>query len=150
VVAIHPDGQGHHHHRHPWVQPITFLPLIVWVPVVYVVPVAVNGNVAVAPPASVWQQVSEVDPDDGWTELMFPVPNGGSQLLLSADAPTDFDFAEIVYQDGTAQVVDLSGPTRDPGTYNLAALDPTRLIDHVRIIARAAVDISNVGLVLNP
>jgi hypothetical protein len=127
-----------------------FFPLIVWVPVIYVVPVAINDNVAVAPPASVWQSTSEVDPDDGWTELMFGVPNGGTQLLLSTDSPAAFDFAEIVYQDGSAQVVDLSGPPRDPGVYNLAALDPTRLIDHVRIIAQATDGVANVGLILNP
>lgn len=108
------------------VQPTVFLPLIVWVAV------PLSG-----PVNNLWEQERIVDPVDGWSELLYQVPAGGSSLVVRFDNPIQFDFAEIVYQDGTTQALDLSGPARNPGLYGLAPLDPSRAVDHLRVIAQA-------------
>ncbi len=117
-----------HSGLHSWVEPTTFLPVTVWSAVMLP---------RTGPLNRLWEQEQIVDPVDGWSELIYQVPQGGSSLVMNFNFPIQFDFAEIVYQDGLVQTVDLAGPSRAPGAYTLADLDPTRLVDHVRIIAEA-------------
>ena len=71
-----------------------------------------------------------------WIELYFDVGEPGARLLLDLDARAELDFAEVLYADGTAAVIDFGRAVRPPGTYELLALRPGMPVQTVRLVAR--------------
>ena len=77
-----------------------------------------------------------VGPARRGTRLWYEVQNGKVQA----------DWAEVVFANGETQVVDFSEHTQDPGLYPLLDFRNGRVVDHVRIVARAKTDDARVAL----
>lgn len=118
--------------RRPFrVLPARFLPPIVWAGVV-VTAVPARG-------ALIWEDGDTLSQDEDWTEVGLNCENTGTRLWLEVvSGRARFDWAEIVFENGDAQVVDMQEWERGPGYYELAAFAGARRVDHVRLVARAA------------
>lgn len=114
-------------------------------------PGVVFGAVVVAaaptPEARVWRDEAELDPDDGWTEFTMNVDRRGSKLLLEiAKGPAQISFAEVVFENGEAQVVDFNDHAHKLGLYSLLDFKDGRKVDHVRIVAKADSEETEIAL----
>jgi hypothetical protein len=122
------------------VAPVRFLPLVVWAPVVVTRPAAETFS---------WQDSEILLQDEGWAEIVFDSNQRGRRLYLEVlSGKVQFDFAEVVFENGDTQVVDFSEKTRDPGFYSLLDFADGRKVDHVRLIARAKSKESRIVLVM--
>ena len=113
-------------------------------PRVYLPPVAFGAVVVAAPippDRQVWSDDEDLDRDDEWTDFTMNVDKMGSRLLLQVDhAPAQVSFAEVVFDNGEARVVDFSDKVHRQGVYELLDFAQPRKVDHVRIIGKAAGD----------
>ena len=117
-----------------------FLPAVVWSPDVVVRP---SRDVLV------WQDAETLFKEEGWSETLFDADARGEKLFLEVAAgKVQFDFAEVVFENGDCRVVDFNNGTRGPGVYSLLDFRDGRKIDHVRLIARAKSDEARVALLL--
>lgn len=86
----------------------------------------------------VWHATEPLARDDGWTELSLNVDGRGRQLLLDIDkGAAQVSFAEVVFTNGEARVIDFQDRVHRQGLYSLLALEDGRQVDHVRLVARA-------------
>lgn len=86
----------------------------------------------------VWEDRTALDRDDGWTEFTMNVDRRGRQLLVEIDkGPAQISFAEVVFENGEAQVVDFADGVHRQGVYSLLDFKDGRKVDHVRFIAKA-------------
>ncbi|HYU31963.1 MAG TPA: hypothetical protein VEW48_07355 [Thermoanaerobaculia bacterium] len=117
-------------------------------PRVFLPPVAFGAVVVAAPPeARVWRETEHLDRDDGWTEFTLNVDRRGRQLLLEVDrGPAQISFAEVVFDNGDAQVVDFADTVRAQGVYTLLDFKDGRKVDHVRVVAKADAASSEISL----
>lgn len=110
-------------------------------PRVYLGPVAFTAvALASLPPANVrvWTASEDLDREDGWTDLMMDVDRRGTRLVLEVDeGPAQISFAEVVFENGEAQVVDFDDKVHGQGAYTLLDFKDGRKVDHVRVVARA-------------
>jgi len=121
------------------VTPVVFLPMAVWAGVM----------VAGAPAADVlvWEDAETVSKEDDWTEFGLNADARGTKLWLQVVAGRiQFDWAEVVFENGDTRVVDMKEWTRGPGHYELLDFKDGRRVDHVRIVARAKSDEARVAL----
>lgn len=163
VTVRHRDGPRHHRttvtvraghpvHRHMHhvvvrrpavavrVHPAVFLPVVAWRPVVIARPAA---------DAIVWQDVETLEREDDWSEVSFNSDQRGERLYLEVvSGKAQFDFAEVVFENGDCQVVDFNEKTHDDGFYLLLDFKDGRKVDHVRLIARARSKNAEVALVM--
>ena len=122
------------------VSPAVFLPVVVWRPVVVTRP---------AHDLMVWQDAETLDRVDDWSETVFDSDQRGSKLFLEVQAgKVQFDFAEVVFENGDTRVVDFANGTRGPGLYSLLDFKDGRRVDHVRLIARAKTNEARVALIM--
>ena len=109
-------------------------------PRVYVSSVAF-GAVVVAQPRPerrVWTAAERLERADGWTEFSLDVDRRGSGLLLEIDrGAARISFAEVVFENGEAQLVDFNDRAHTPGLYSLLDFRNGRKVDHIRIVASA-------------
>lgn len=149
TVVIH-TGHPIHRAMHPAiivrpgvtirVAPVRFLPVVVWT------------SVVVARPAAdriVWQDSESLSKEDDWSEINFDSDRRGDKLFLEvAEGKVQFDFAEVVFENGECQVVDFNEKTHKPGVYSLLDFKDGRKVDHVRVVARAKSSDAEVRLLL--
>jgi len=112
------------------VVPRRFLPLVVWA----------GTSVAVLPQGQVlvWEDKATLAADEDWTEIGLICENTGTRLWLEVTVGhVQFDWAEVVFAEGEAQVVEMNEYTRGPGIYPLLDFSGGRDVDHIRIIARS-------------
>ena len=111
-------------------------------PAVYLAPVVWPATVVSLPgPALlVWEDSETLFKEEDWTELTFGVNDRGRQLYVQVDGNAQLDFAEVVFDNGDTQVVDMSERVREPGIYSLLDFRDGRKVSHVRLIARAKSD----------
>jgi len=122
------------------VAPRVFLPVVVWRPVVVVRP---------APDRIVWQDTEDFDQEDDWSEVSFESDQRGERLYLDVvSGKVQFDFAEVVFENGDCQVVDFNEKTHGQGVYLLLDFKEGRKIDHVRLIGRARSQEAQVALLM--
>ena len=122
------------------VAPVRYLPVAIWRPVIVQRPVASR---------LVWQDAETLFPEEGWAETMFDSNESGDALFLEiVKGRVQFDFAEVVFENGDTQVVDLSRATRGPGVYPLLDFRNGRRVDHVRLVAQAKTSDARVALLL--
>ncbi len=122
------------------VAPAVFLPVVLWHPVVVTRPVADR---------IVWQDAETLSKDDDWSETVFDSDQRGEKLFLEVvGGRVQFDFAEVVFENGECRVVDFANGTRDAGLYSLLDFADGRKVDHVRLIARAKSAEARVALLM--
>lgn len=113
------------------VQPALFLPVVVWTGAAVAMATAPSHDV-------VWVDGETLVREDDWTEFTLNVDRRGSRMWLEvADGRIQFDWAEVVFENGETRVVDMREWTRDPGLYPLLDFKDGRKVDHVRAVARA-------------
>lgn len=100
------------------------------------------GAVVVAslPPAHArsWSGAEELEREDGWTDFTLDTDRRGTRLVLEVEkGAAEISFAEVVFENGEAQVVDFNEKTLSRGLYSLLDFKDGRKIDHVRIVAQA-------------
>jgi len=111
------------------VAPRVYLPHVAFAAVAVSVPAASAGA---------WRDSEDLDREDGWTEFTLNVDRRGSGLILGIDkGAAQISFAEVVFENGEAQVVDFSDKVRTTGAYSLLDFKDGRKVDHVRIVAKA-------------
>ncbi len=112
-------------------------------PAVYLAPVVFTGAVVAvasspAADAIVWEDGETLSRRDDWTEFTLNCDARGEKLWLEiVHGKVQADWAEVVFQNGQAQVVDFSELTHGPGLYSLLDFADGRKVDHVRMVARA-------------
>ena len=122
------------------VAPAVFLPLVVWAPVVVARPAA---------DVLAWQDSETLFSEEEWAETVFDSDQRGRKLFLEVQSgKVQFDFAEVVFENGDTQVVDFNEKSHGTGFYSLLDFKDGRKVDHVRLIARAKTDEAKVALVL--
>lgn len=117
-----------------------FLPVIMWAPVVVARP---DRDVLV------WQDSETLFREEEWSETLFDADARGEKLFLEVvSGKVQFDFAEVVFENGECRVVDFNNATRGSGLHSLLDFRDGRKIDHVRLIARAKSEEAKVALLL--
>ena len=123
------------------VRPAVFLPVVVWTGVV------IAATALPARDILVWEDGETINKDEGWTEFTLNADNRGTNLWLEVAAGrVQFDWAEVVFENEEARVVDMKEWTRGPGLYHLLDFRDGRRVDHVRVVARAKSDEARVVL----
>ena len=103
---------------------------------------AVFGAVVVAslPPANgrVWTAAESLQREDEWTDFSMNIDRRGSRLLFDVeDGAAQVSFAEVVFENGEAQVIDFNDSTHRKGLYSLLDFKDGRKVDHIRFVAKA-------------
>ncbi|HVR38935.1 MAG TPA: hypothetical protein VMU84_07545 [Thermoanaerobaculia bacterium] len=128
------------------VRPVTFRVA----PRVYLGAVAFTAvAIATLPPREtlVWASSESLDREDGWTDFSLNVDQRGRQLLLEIDhGAAQISFAEVVFENGDAQIVDFNDSIHRNGIYSLLDFKDGRKVDHVRIVAKADRDSTDIRL----
>ena len=113
-------------------------------PRVYLGPVAFTAvALATLPPANVrvWTATEDLNKEDGWTDLTMDIDRRGTRLVMEIDeGPAQISFAEVVFENGEAQVVDFDDRVHRQGAYTLLDFKDGRKVDHVRVVAKAQRD----------
>lgn len=96
-----------------------------------------------------WEDSLWLSKSDYWTQLTLGSGSRGTRLWLDLrGGKAKFDWAEVVYDNADAEVVDFKGKTLGPGLYSLLDPDAPRVVSHVRMIARAESKEPRVKLIL--
>lgn len=110
-------------------------------PAVYLAPVFWTGTVVTVAPRPdflVWQDAETLNRDEDWTEFTLNADARGTRLWLRvSEGKVQFDWAEVTFENGDTRVVDMKEWTRGPGLYELLDFRDGRMVDHVRVVARA-------------
>ncbi len=114
-------------------------PAVLVTPAVFLAPVIWVATVATLPPRErlVWEDSEKLVQDEDWTEFSLNVNDRGTHLFLEVEGRAQLNFAEVVFANGEAQVVDFNEGTRGPGVYSLLNFADGRKVSHVRFVARA-------------
>ena len=116
-------------------------------PRVYLAPVVFTAAVVASLPASDWRLSEDLDREDGWTDFTMDVDRRGNRLYLQIDeGAAQISFAEVVFENGETQVVDFNDRAHARGVYTLLDFANGRKVDHVRIVAKAAGDDTQITL----
>lgn len=132
-VVVHPDQ------RHVRIVPRLYLPPLVFVSIL----------VVERPPHDriVWEDGETIDRTDDWCEIVLDCNAHGTRLWYEVESGrVQVDWAEVVYTDGSAQVVDFESRTQGPGLYRLLEHHEARSIDHARMIVRSRTTESRIAL----
>jgi len=109
--------------------------------------VVVAASSAPAHDALVWEDGETLARDDDWTEITLNCDARGTRLWLEIPAgKVQFDWAEVVFENGEARVVDFKEKTYGPGLYSLLDFRDGRKVDHVRFLGKAKSDEARVVL----
>lgn len=116
-------------------------------PRVYLAPVVFTAAVVASAPHSDWRASEDLDREDGWTDFTMDVDRRGRNLYLQIDeGDAQISFAEVVFENGETQVVDFNDRAHARGIYQLLDFKDGRKVDHVRIVAKAAGDDTQITL----
>lgn len=117
----------------------------------YLAPVVFTAVVVSRPAADVivWEDSETLSKADDWTEFTLNADSRGEKLYLDVvRGRVQVDFAEIVFENGDARVVDFANKTHGPGTYGVLDFADGRKVDHVRVVARARTDEATLSLLM--
>ena len=127
-------------------------PVVRVAPHVYLAPIAFGAVVVRSlPPAGarVWTASETLSREDQWTDFTMNVDQRGRNMLLEIDrGAAQISFAEVVFENGDAQVVDFNDRVHASGVYSLIDFADGRKVDHVRIVAKADTNESVIRLYL--
>lgn len=86
-----------------------------------------------------WADSETLYREDDWVEFVLDCNARGEKLWFEVrDGRVRIEWAEIVFENGEAQVVDFSERSIGPGLYVLLDFRDGRRVDHVRMVAQAA------------
>lgn len=131
------------------VRPARVMPRVV--AAAYLAPVVFTAAVVSRPAADVitWEDSETFTKDEGWTEVILNADSRGEKLYLEVvNGRVQVDFAEIVFENGDARVVDFANKTHGVGTYGVLDFADGRKVDHVRVVARAKTDEAKLTLLM--
>ena len=112
-------------------------PVVRVTPHVYLSPVVFTPVVVTTIP-NTWRVSEALEREDGWTDFTMNVDRRGDKMFLEIDrGAAQISFAEVVFDNGDAQVVDFNDGVYRKGTYRLLDFKDGRKVDHVRIVAQA-------------
>lgn len=121
-------------------------------PRVYLAPVIFTAAVVASlPPAGsrAWTDSATIEREDGWTDFSLNVDRRGTGLILQIDKGTaQISFAEVVFENGDTQVVDFNDKTHARGIYSFLDFKDGRKVDHVRLVAKADSEVSEITMYL--
>ena len=123
-------------------------------PAFYVAPVGfaatiVAANAGPAKDVLVWEDSETLVKDEDWTEVTLNCDARGTRLWLDLrEGRAQFDWAEVVFENGETRVVDFRENSLSPGLYFLLDFKDGRKIDHVRLVARAKSAEARVALMI--
>jgi hypothetical protein len=121
-------------------------------PRVYLAPVLFTAAVVASlPPAGsrAWIDSATIEREEGWTELNLNVDRRGRGLILQIDKGTaQISFAEVVFENGDTQVVDFNDKAHARGVYSFLDFKDGRKVDHVRLVAKADSEVSEITMYL--
>lgn len=124
------------------VQPRVYLRPVVWTAAT----VAVVASHPTADALS-WVDGASLSQGDDWTEFTLNCGRRGTKLWYEVTSgKVQADWAEVVFANGETQVVDFTERTQEPGFYPLLDFKDGRIVDHVRMVARAKTDDARVVL----
>lgn len=114
-------------------------PVVRVTPRAYLAPVVFTAAVvSTIPDGQVWHGSEALEREDGWTEFTMNVDTRGDRMFLEIDrGAAQISFAEVVFENGEAQVVDFNDRRYGKGVYSLLDFRDGRKVDHVRIVAEA-------------
>lgn len=125
------------------VAPVRFLAPAVFIGVV----VAAATAPAFTKETLVWEDSEALVREEEWTEFTLDCNARGRKLWLEVrGGGVRADWAEVVFDNGDTQVVDFGDAVRGPGLYPLLDFRDGRLVDHVRVVARAEAEKATVVL----
>jgi hypothetical protein len=85
----------------------------------------------------VWQDRVILYGRDDWTEFTLGCNALGAKLWFQVHAGrVQADWAEVVFENGEAQVVEFPKRTLGPGLYVLLDMGEMRRVDHIRMVAK--------------
>lgn len=84
-----------------------------------------------------WEDSEVLRRWEGWTDVVLDVNDVGGSLYLELDGHAQLDFAEVVFSNGRARVVDFRQRTHRAGYYELMDFRGPVRVDYVRLVARA-------------
>ncbi|HYJ87476.1 MAG TPA: hypothetical protein VEW46_15555 [Pyrinomonadaceae bacterium] len=119
-------------------------------PVVYLPARAWNATVVSLPSSDrvVWEDSEEIHNDEGWVDTNLGVDNRGKALFIKIDGLAQLSFAEVVFGNGSVQVVDFNDSAQRAGVYNLLDFSDGRHVSSVRLLAKSSSDDSKLTLYL--
>ena len=120
--------------------PLTFLPVLAWTPRVVTLP---------ARERLVWQDSEVIKRDEEWVDANFGVDGRGDALFLEIKGKAQINFAEVVFANGNAQVVDFNEKTHGSGIYKLLDFADGRHVKTVRILAKSKADETTLAVYLS-
>lgn len=86
-----------------------------------------------------WEDAITIYGDEGWIEFTLDCGAAGERLWIEVrDGRSHIDWAEIVFEDGSVQVVDFSDRSLAPGLYQILDFRGYYRVEYVRMVARAA------------
>ena len=107
---------------------IVYAPLVIWRPLFVSLPPRERLG---------WEDGETLQKSEGWTEVTLEVNDRGEKLYLELTGRTQLDWAEVVFGNGQAEVVDFNAGTHRPGIYSLLDFRDGRTVRYVRLLARA-------------
>jgi len=107
---------------------IVYAPLVIWRPLFVSLPSRERLG---------WEDGETLRESEGWTEAALDVNDRGEKLNLELTGRTQLDWAEVVFGNGQAEVVDFNAGTHRPGIYSLLDFRDGRQVRYVRLLARA-------------
>lgn len=123
------------------VRPVRYLAPVVFVGTVVAVSAVARRDVLV------WEDGETVYKDEDWTEITLNADSRGTKLWYEVSGGrVQADWAEVVFANGDATVVDFKERTHGPGMYSLLDFADGRKVDHVRMVVRARSDEARVVL----
>jgi len=117
------------------VRPAVFIAPVLWRPVVVGVP---------SYKQVVWVRSETLRRAESWTEFKVPCGRRGDSMFMMIDGKAQFEFAEIVFGNGDAQVVDFKTSAFGSGHYALVTFQDGRKVDHVRVVARSQAPVTTI------
>lgn len=123
-------------------------PVVRVAPRVYLSPLVFGAVVVASLPANqAWRGTEELEREDGWTDFTMDVDRRGTALFLKIDrGSAQISFAEVVFENGETQVVDFNDRVHARGVYELLDFRSGRKVDHVRVIAKASTNETEITL----
>ena len=107
--------------------------------VTYMKPVTWKKTTVVMPARErlVWRETETIRRNEQWVDSKLSVNARGASLLLRIKGRAQLDFAEVHFDNGEVQVVDLHEKLLDDGVYPLLDFKNGRKVDFVRVVARS-------------